>query len=64
MLGRRVFAIVRSIPGRDWVRLSVAFFTTEEELRRVLDAVEEIVAHTPATLPGRPAIQFLERPPE
>ena len=53
-LGRRVHAIVRSIPGLDAVRLSVAFFTTEDELRRVLDAVEEIAAHTPATLPARP----------
>ena len=36
-LARRVFAIVRSIPGLDAVRLSVALFTTDDELRRVLD---------------------------
>jgi L-cysteine/cystine lyase len=59
-LGRRVHAIVRSIPRLDAVRLSVAFFTTETELSRVLDGVEEIAAHTPATLPARPAIEFLE----
>lgn len=59
-LGRRAHAIVRSIPGLDAVRLSVAFFTTDDELRRVLDAVEEIGRHTPATLPPRPAIQFLD----
>ncbi len=64
VLGRRTFAIVRSIPDREWIRLSVAFFTTDEELRRVLDAVAEIAAHTPATLPERPTIQFLERPAE
>jgi L-cysteine/cystine lyase len=63
-LGRRVHAIVRSIPGLDAVRLSVAFFTTDDELRRVLDAVEEIAAHTPATLPARPAIEFLDQAPE
>jgi len=62
-LGRRVHAIVRSIPGLDAVRLSVAFFVTDDELRRVLDAVEELAAHTPATLPPRPAIEFLERAP-
>ena len=62
-LGRRVHAIVRSIPGLDAVRLSVAFFTTEDELRRVLDAVEELAAHTPATLPARPAIEFLDQAP-
>ncbi|HYN47941.1 MAG TPA: aminotransferase class V-fold PLP-dependent enzyme [Candidatus Nanopelagicales bacterium] len=60
-LGRRVHAIVRSIPGLDAVRLSVAFFTTDDELRRVLDAVEEVAAHTPATLPARPAIEFLDQ---
>ena len=60
-LGRRVYAIVRSIPGLDAVRLSIAFFTTDEELRRVLDAVEEVAGHTPATLPERAAIQFLDR---
>jgi L-cysteine/cystine lyase len=62
-LERRVHAIVRSIPGLDAVRLSVAFFVTDDELRRVLDAVEEIANHTPATLPARPAIEFLEQAP-
>ncbi len=61
VLGRRVHAIVRSIPGRDAVRLCVAFFNSHEELGRVLDAVEEIAAHTPVTLPRRPAIEFVER---
>jgi L-cysteine/cystine lyase len=62
-LARRVFATVRSIPGLDAVRLSVGFFTTAEELRRVLDAVAELARHTPTSLPPRPAIQFLESPP-
>jgi L-cysteine/cystine lyase len=62
-LARRVFAIVRPIPGLDAVRLSVGFFTTAEELRRVLGAVAEIARHTPESLPQRPAIEFLERPP-
>ncbi len=61
-LGRRVHAIVRSLPGLDCLRLSVAFFTTEDELRRVLDGVAEIAEHTPVTLPRRPAIEFLDRP--
>lgn len=62
-LSRRAHAIVRSIPGLDAVRLSVGFFNTDDELRRVLDAVEEIAAHTPATLPARPAIEFLDSAP-
>jgi len=52
VLGRRAHAIVRSIPGLDAVRLSVGFFNSDEELGRVLDAVEEIAAHTPGTLPA------------
>jgi L-cysteine/cystine lyase len=63
-LGRRVHAIVRPIPGLGVVRLSVAFFTTDEELGRVLASVEEIATHTPETLPSRPAIEFLEAPAE
>jgi hypothetical protein len=43
--------------------LSVAFFTTDDELGRVLDAVEELAACTPATLPPRPAIEFLDQAP-
>ena len=62
-LARRVFAIVRPIPGLDAVRLSVGFFTTDEELCRVLDAVAELARHTPASLPPRSSVEFLERPP-
>jgi len=58
-LARRVFASVRPIPVLDAVRLSVGFFTTETELGRVMDLVAEIARHTPATLPKRPAIEFL-----
>jgi selenocysteine lyase/cysteine desulfurase len=58
-LARRVFASVRAISVLDAVRLSVGFFTTEEELGRVMDLVAEIARHTPATLPMRPAIEFL-----
>ncbi len=61
-LARRVHAIVRSVPRLDAVRLSIGFFSTEDELRRVLDGVEEIAGHTPATLAARPAIEFLELP--
>ena len=62
-LAHRVFAIVRTIPGLDAVRLSVGFFTTDEELGRVLGVVAELARHTPASLPTRAAIEFLESPP-
>jgi len=63
-LGRRVHAVTRHVPGHELVRLSIGFFTSEGELRRVLDAVEEIAAHAPGTLPARPPIEFLEAQPE
>lgn len=62
-LARRVFAMVRVISGLDAVRLSVGFFTSVAELRRVLDAITELALHTPESLPPRPAIEFLERSP-
>jgi selenocysteine lyase/cysteine desulfurase len=62
-LARRVLATVRPIPALDAVRISVGFFTTAEELQRVLDAVAELARHTPASLPPRPTIEFIELPP-
>jgi L-cysteine/cystine lyase len=58
-LGSRAFAIARTIPGIDAVRISVGFFTTEEEIERVASVVELLAAHTPATLPPRPRLTIL-----
>ncbi len=58
-LGSRIFAIARTIPGLDAVRLSVGFFTTDEELDRVAEAVELLARHTPETLPPRRTLAIL-----
>ncbi len=58
-LGRRTFAIARVIPETDWLRCSVGFFNTEDELDRVIATVAELARHTPETLPRRPAITIL-----
>ena len=58
-LGSRVFAIARTIPSLDALRISVGFFTSEEELERFAEAVELLAAHTPETLPPRRLLTIL-----
>jgi L-cysteine/cystine lyase len=58
-LAARTFAIARTIPPLDAIRISVGFFTTEDEIERVAAAVELLAAHTPETLPRRPRLTIL-----
>ena len=58
-LGARSFAIVRTVPLADAVRLSVAAFTTEEEIERVAATVDLLAAHTPETVPPRRTLTIL-----
>lgn len=58
-LGGRVFAIARTIPALDAVRFSVGFFTSEDELDRLADAVELIASHTPDSIPPRRVLAML-----
>lgn len=52
-LGARVFAIARTIPPLDAIRVSIGFFTTEDEIDQLVECVGLLAAHTPATLPPR-----------
>ena len=52
-LEARTFAIARTIPMVDAIRISVGFWTTEDEIDRFLDGVRLLAAHTPASLPQR-----------
>ncbi len=58
-LGSRAFVIARTIPDLAALRLSIGFFTTEDEIERVAAVVELLAAHTPATLPPRPRLTVL-----
>jgi L-cysteine/cystine lyase len=58
-LGSRVFAITRTIPPLDAIRISVGFFNSEEELERFAGAVELLAAHTPSSLPPKPRLTIL-----
>jgi selenocysteine lyase/cysteine desulfurase len=59
-LGSRVFAIARTIPSLDALRISVGFFTSEDELERFAGAVELLAGHTPETLPPRRLLTILD----
>ena len=54
-----MFAIMADVPTLDALRISVGFWTTDEELDRFADAVELLASHTPATLPPRRTLTIL-----
>ena len=58
-LGRRTFAIARSIASLNALRISVGFFTSDEELDRFCDGVDLLAAHTPQTIPPRRTLAML-----
>lgn len=58
-LGARVFAVARTVPLAEAVRISVGFFTSEAELETFLEAVALLASHTPATLPPRRRLMIL-----
>jgi selenocysteine lyase/cysteine desulfurase len=54
-----VFSIARTIVSLDAVRISVGFFSSEEELERFAGAVELLAAHSPETIPPRRTLTIL-----
>jgi L-cysteine/cystine lyase len=52
-LQARTFAIARTLPLVNALRISVGFWTTEDELDRFIDGVRLLAGHTPETLPPR-----------
>jgi L-cysteine/cystine lyase len=58
-LGARVFAVARTVPLVDAVRISIGFFTSEGELERFIETVALLAAHTPETLPPRRRLMIL-----
>jgi selenocysteine lyase/cysteine desulfurase len=60
-LAARTFAIARTLPALDALRISPGFWTTEAELDRFLDGVRLLGAHTPETIPARRTLAVLER---
>lgn len=58
-VGARVFAVARTVPLLDAVRISVGFYTSQDELDRFIDCVELLAAHTPETMPPRRTLTIL-----
>jgi L-cysteine/cystine lyase len=58
-LGARVFAVARTIPELDALRISVGAWNSEDELEQFAGCVELLAAHTPATLPPRRTLTLL-----
>jgi L-cysteine/cystine lyase len=58
-LGARVFAVARTVPVVDALRISVGFFTTETEIDRFVDCVELLATHGPETIPPRRTLTIL-----
>jgi L-cysteine/cystine lyase len=52
-LAARTFAIARTLPLVDALRISVGFWTSDEELERFLEGVRLLAGRTPETLPAR-----------
>lgn len=52
-LAARTFCIIRTVPMVDALRISVGFWTTEDEVDRFLEGVRLLAANTPETLPPR-----------
>jgi L-cysteine/cystine lyase len=61
-LGKRVFAIARTVVSLDAIRISVGFFTSDEELERFCEGVELLASHAPETLPPRRTLAMLGEP--
>jgi len=58
-LAARTFAIARTLPLVDALRISVGFWSTEAELGRYIDAVRLLASHTPETIPARRTLSVL-----
>ena len=58
-LAARVFAVARTVPLVDAVRISVGFFTSAAEIDRFVGAVALLAEHTPETLPPRRTLTIL-----
>jgi L-cysteine/cystine lyase len=60
-LSARTFAIARTLPLVDALRISIGFWATEDELDRFMDGVRLLAAHTPETIPPRRTLTIVNQ---
>jgi L-cysteine/cystine lyase len=58
-LSARTFAIARTLPPLNALRISVGFWVTEDEIDRFVDGVRLLAAHTPETIPPRRSLTIV-----
>jgi L-cysteine/cystine lyase len=58
-ISRRSFAIFGTVPAIDALRISVGFYSSEDELERFAETVELVAGHTPDTIPPRRTLTIL-----
>ncbi|MBI3746491.1 MAG: hypothetical protein HY264_08235, partial [Chloroflexi bacterium] len=58
-LAARTFSVARTIPHLDALRISVGFFTSDEEIDRFVDGVRLLAAHSPDAMPPRRSLAIL-----
>ena len=58
-LAARTFCIIRTLPLVHALRISIGFWTTEDELDRFLDGVRLLAAYTPETIPQRRTLTII-----
>lgn len=60
-LQSRTFAIARTVPLVNALRISVGFWATEDEIDRFVDGVRLLAEHTPETLPPRRTLTIVNQ---
>lgn len=58
-LQARTFCVARTLPAVNALRISVGFWTSDDELERFMDGVRLLAGHTPETIPPRRTLTIL-----
>jgi L-cysteine/cystine lyase len=58
-LAARTFSILRTLPPVSALRISLGFWTTEDEIDRFVDGVRLLASHTPDTIPPRRSLTIV-----